>query len=802
MRRDRWDLTAAFLSDGIAVTTAHGELLATGREELSDPGLARRIGFGVGGRTVLSALGDQLALMAWCDDDLDGEPFRRFAVVELNRRAEIERITQFDWDIDSLIAAADLLDDRLVEIDPPSAVMLTGLRFVRAFRHRNVEQLTRILHDDFESDDRRSLGFGAQDKAGWLRLFEAPLPIRIVTVLGRVMDETDAGLAVRMSQWALVDGELTEALPGCFVAHVRDGRLLHTGGFDDAEAALARLEELTVEQVRARSVHDDPWNEADQLTHRFLAGLAARDVDGYFEDLAEDVVLDDRRELIRAVHDGRDEVMAVSSPGIYPPDHELAANVESIAVRGDDLALHHCTISEIGEHDGPTMEWLSVTLWIEGRLARAVLFDPDAHLAAIDELDRLFHERYDDDGLRLLLRELGAAYRGICERDADRVLDLGHPDYTMTDHRGIGWGTIDSDGFRLRIQSIMDLDADLASFIIRVHRWAEDAFLVEGCHRVVLENGAVQVERHLGVAALDPDTGLVKHWDFYDLDQFDEAATRHTELSAATRGRFGNITTLLGSRANAFARLERWAVLTETLSRDIVVEDSTGAHLNESREELTVPGARQLGFGVESRRVLAIRGERLALVELREPDVDGEPFHRFAVEETNRDHEIVRITLYEPDQLAHAADDLDRRTLVDADEPTAAVLHTIQQAMSAFRHLDIDAAAEVFAERFEFMDHRPAGYPQLDKSGFLTAMETVGEMHGIVITTTDVLKTSSAGFVGPSTNYRVEAGGRLDESQHCIGLVTARDGRVTHMEMFPEDDPGAALARLDQLTGD
>lgn len=61
--------------------------------------------------------------------------------------------------------------------------------------------------------------------------------------------------------------------------------------------------------------------------------------------------------------------------------------------------------------------------------------------------------------------------------------------------------------------------------------------------------------------------------------------------------------------------------------------------------------ARRHGFGVESRRVLAVCGERLALVEARDPDIDGESFHRFVVEEIDARHRFVRIALFEPAQL-------------------------------------------------------------------------------------------------------------------------------------------------------
>ena len=82
------------------------------------------------------------------------------------------------------------------------------------------------------------------------------------------------------------------------------------------------------------------------------------------------------------------------------------------------------------------------------------------------------------------------------------------------------------------------------------------------------------------------------------------------------------------------------------------------------------PGvARRLGIGVEHRRVLAVRGDRVALMELRDDDVDGEPFHRVAAVEIDENCRVARVRLFDVDSLAEASRHLGHRWL-DVDRPS------------------------------------------------------------------------------------------------------------------------------------
>jgi hypothetical protein len=350
----------------------------------------------------------------------------------------------------------------------------------------------------------------------------------------------------------------------------------------------------------------------------------------------------------------------------------------------------------------------------------------------------------------------------------------------------------------------MALDAKLESFVARLHRIGDRSVLWEGVHRVTLSSGGVQEERHYSLGRIDPLPGLSDRNDFFGIDQFAEALTLFEELESRGRAdtELHNLAGLCGNRLNSWARLERWRPFYEAFAPEAVIEDSAGTSLVTDVAELSDQGsARRRGFGVESRRVLAVRGEHLALVELRDPDVDGESFHRFAVEEIDRRHRLVRIALFEAHELADAADDFDRRWLDLYDGEFRATGLVIARNISAFRHLDRNAAAATMAADFVFADHRPMGYPTLDFDGFLATFETVGDAHGVIVAT-EAGELRRVGQVAPITNFSISTGGGLVENQVATAMVHVRDGAVADSEFFPADDVDAAIARLDELADD
>jgi hypothetical protein len=709
-RSGSWERTASMFADNLVIDDEQGATLVAGRDGLADLATASRVGFGAADRQVLAVRGERLALMEWRDDDLDGEPFHRFALIELNSRAEFEHITLFDWNADSLIAAADLLNERWDVVEELSDLDRLGLEFIHAFRHRDAERLSAVTHDDFRAvDTGRSLGWGQLDKSTWLELFDDAEQTRVVTIVGRQLESSEIGFAVRMSQWGLIEGHLVEALPGCFAVVAQDGRIVRVEASppDEPDAAVARLAELTAEMTRPD--RHEPWNAADERTRGFMNRLVSRDVEGYSRDVAEDVVLDDRRPLIHAVYRGRDEVVAVSAPGIYPPDSNLVAEVEAIASRGDNLVLHHSVIREFAADGGPTMEWLGVTQWDGDRLIHAVLFDPDDLASAITELDRLYLATNPGALAHAILRgaeEGFDAHRGGSAEDHHSRLD---DHFESIDHRQIGWPTLDRSTVLDRPRSMADL-GEVIMFVKRIHRLAP-VHVLEIEARVSRTNQSQGIVGGIIVGCPSPESGLALRSDIFPVEDLSSALARFAELEdeQATRGQLGNLATSSAKRAHTLMRRNRWDLALPAFADDLVISGRDDSVLVSGREAITDPvTARVVGFGVEHRRALAVRGDRLALMEWRDDDLDGTPFHRFAVVELNEQAEFERIALFDwnEESLIAAADLLEGRW-VEIDNAVAT--SPVFEFLRAFGRRDGRRLFELTSDDVVLWDRRPLG---------------------------------------------------------------------------------------------
>ncbi len=646
-RAGSWEKCRTVIADEIEVADAVG-MLARGAGALADVGDARRVGFGCALRRVLAVRGEQLALMDWTDDDLDDGRFRRFALVELNRRAEFERITLFDHTIESLITAADRLDDRWLELQPPSPVERVVHDVACAFRHRNRSELAPLLHADFQASDHRPIGWGSFNRSGWLDLFAAAVPSPVAMIVARMLDSSPDGFAVQLIQWALVGDELVEATSLSVAAVVHHGQIVRVEGYplDDQTAAIDRLAELTgrPDDLGTGAL----GNDADRLVRAFMERLVARDVEGYIEDLSADVVLDDRRAVVHGVHRGRDAVMAFSAPGLFPPESELVADVETIAVRGDALALHRCVIRERGSHDGPTMDWLAVTRWLDGRLHHHMLHDPDALAVAVAALDEAHLEDLGDTWERDAALGLAHGTRKLTDGDVEGFLALHDPDLVMRDHRQLGWPELDLDGYRERVSSIFEMPGDLVYVMER--RLRIDPTLSScSLQRLVFNSpeGVVESSRSVMVAMLDPHTGRVVLTEQFDENDVEAAIGRYEELLAERGPLLWNRASMRSAMMGMWLRTGDTAAIADLIADDAVFIDENGAAFGP--------------FVIDRRRVLAVRGEHLVLVELRGRGDESGSYHRFAVEETDSAHRLCRVTLYRADDLARATDAVERR---------------------------------------------------------------------------------------------------------------------------------------------
>jgi hypothetical protein len=247
-RDGRWSLVQTSLAPGVHVTRPDGDSRRS-RDLPLDPDRAQRVGFGSEHRRVLAVRDERLALMEWARHSDSEARDRCFAVVELDERARLSALRLFAWDVESLTEATDCLEARWQAICDLDDVDVLTIEGVAAWRHGDPEVLERILHEDFQIMDQRSLSWGDFDKETFISLFEADARNVVVETPAIYLGGSGSGRAFQLTAWGFSEDQMIEALDGHFVLVVRDGQVLRCDGhdIDTREQTLLRLRELQLE---------------------------------------------------------------------------------------------------------------------------------------------------------------------------------------------------------------------------------------------------------------------------------------------------------------------------------------------------------------------------------------------------------------------------------------------------------------------------------------------------------------------------------------------------------------------------
>ena len=284
---------------------------------------------------------------------------------------------------------------------------------------------------------------------------------------------------------------------------------------------------------------------------------------------------------------------------------------------------------------------------LDGQLEHMVGFDEDQLRPALDELNRLDLEMSD------LQRRatVSALYDGVAW--SGRFDPEGHfmrPDVTWIDHRHLAFN---SDG----LAEIVERNRQLHELVPDLHLFVEQIGLVEPplfagtiAYRGTTVEGAIIDDGYAAVLQIDAPTGLIaraiSRSQRYRHRQPASRRTRRrprpdspdsTMRSTPAGGR-----TLLRMRATSGRFVERLHPdFTATLLDGRIVD----------RESLAAGDVAPIavGFGTADRTLLAIRDDRLALIEIADR-IDGVRHRRFAVEEICDDDLVVASTQFGGDR--------------------------------------------------------------------------------------------------------------------------------------------------------
>jgi hypothetical protein len=287
---------------------------------------------------------------------------------------------------------------------------------------------------------------------------------------------------------------------------------------------------------------------------------------------------------------------------------------------------------------------------------------------------------------------------------------------------------------------------------------------------------------------MDPATGLVMRTEQFDPDDLDVALARFDEFVAAESAELipPNRAVLAGGLANLRARHPQPNRFIDGLADDITatLPDRSAVTVDDLRAGTVTPT--DLGFGVTDRELIAVRGERLALLRVEDA--------RWSIEETDEHDQLVRVTMFAEDDLDGAM----ARFAEISERPEPTSVERWQRELTAMineRRLDEFEArlAEGFTD-----DSRRTGYSfVLDRDQSVTGLHVFVE-QGLSIENLGVVAT--AGDLGGL--YRCEVAGDDNVSSFLqIGVCDA-DGNLLRTIEFDDDALDDALAELGRISAE
>ena len=464
--------------------------------------------------------------------------------------------------------------------------------------------------------------------------------------------------------------------------------------------------------------------------------------------LADDLVMDDRRSMVAHVYVGIEE----SGPFMDWASQQFDITPVRRYDRSPRLWLGLMD-GQARDGSGNAIRWLQIHRFnADGQLEYMVSFDEDQLRPAIDELNRLDLEM--SDGRRRAM--LSALYDAVLGGDAksfepERILH--HPGVVWTDHRHMA---INSNGLADIIERnrlLHELIPDLHLFASNVDR-IEPPFVAQTiAFRGTTVEGADIDDGYAAAFELDVPTGLWARADLYESTDLETASRRVAELAADdTRLPRLNDAVYAGGWANAAAYAGHLDRFVERLHPDFAANLLDGRVVDRAALSDGDVAPIDVGFGTADRTLLAIRDDRVALIEIAEW-FDDVRHRRFAVEEIAADGLVVASTLFAGDRCEDALSHLDARWLeLCGDDDLAEMRARLVRTSTSVRRPDSDDFSALVSPDWHAVDHRSLGLLSMDAESRYDVHVSMGEdaAHGQVsekIHPADVLRITPGGWV-------------------------------------------------------
>ncbi|WP_084027770.1 BTAD domain-containing putative transcriptional regulator [Mycobacterium avium] len=559
--------------------------------------------------------------------------------------------------------------------------------------------------------------------------------------------------------------------------------------FDESalDAALARFDQLTRPAPRLQ-------NAASQADQRFWKHFPVRDWDAMAATLADDFLLDDRRQALNAGNRrGRDtEIANLKVMADLVGQGNVTSNV--IAIRGERLALRRLRFSE-QDHNPEAFytEMIGIVeINADNRLAAHIAFDPDDITGAIAELDARYLA-----GEAAPYARTWSTIAGALVAHNRREVAAATPDAITLDHRrAVAFGPAEGSDF---LRAGWELDQHLDLYVETVHRVTEVGAVFTWAGYGTSHDGFDAEWRAVDLMTVDGE--MISRVEVFDESDLDEALERFDELTRP-EPRLENGASRVVQQFLAKFAARGWDAMTEMLSHDISTMDrrrvvNAGIRQDRDAEINDFRSAADLDVTNATSDVIAIRGEPLALIrsQVSRGDVDTEAFHvdLLWLLEIGSNQKIAGWATFDPDDIDAAIAELDHRYL---NGEAAAHAHTWGLVTAAFAAINRHELPEISPDWVNIDHRRGATFAAGDMTSYIHAVfDDAPDFHVHVAA---VHRLSDLGAVVTMTSHGTSTRGFQAEWRE-IGLLTFDGELLSRCELFDEADLPDALARFEEL---
>ncbi len=739
--------------------------------------------------TTIATRGSHLALMRL--EFLGGEPAPQAFVTEMLSVVETdgvdETVAYVVFGPDDLVAAIAELDARYLAGEG-AAHARVWRAVTQVYTAMNNRQIPLTTPDFVDVDHRRLASIGPGDLKAYLAAaFDDLRDSRIYVEKIHTLNDIGAvvtHVAVGTSRSGFnADWRITS------VYEIEGDLVSRYEIYDEPElgAALERFDQLG-SPTRARHA-----NAASRVAQRGVTAFVNDDWAAMRAMIADNFASDDRRRVVNSgIVLGRDQVEASFRAASDIGYQNLRSTV--IATRGDRLQMDRLVFSG---HDPAPEPFVSEVLRVleideQGMMTAAVFFDPEDMDAALAELD----VRY--------IAEEAAPYAGAWSAVVDAYASIGRseipamtPEAVSIDHRR---GTSFAPGeLREYVRAGFELDQRVTPYIETVHRLNRHGAVTTLAARGKSRDGFDAEWR--GVVISIVAGAMISQCEFFDETDLDAALTRFDELPTQ-KPQLENTASRLTERGVALALAYDWAAGRAMLAEDFVSDDrrrviSTGIVVGRDAIEATLQAGSEVGFDNMTSTVIATRGERLLIDRLRFTGRDPapEPFvsEMLRVVESN-DHEMLSATVFfDTEDLDAAYAELDARYLAGEGSSHAHVWSVISAGYASLNRYELPPTTRDWVN----IDHRRGtAFGDGEMTAYIRASFDL--KHEVRIQIEKVHRLTDLGAVFTHTAHGRSPDG-FEAEWREVHLLLLEGDRVSHCELFDENDIDAALARFEEL---